>query len=87
MPSGRKAALRCWPDTEIGEADTLEQGFKLARSDNWDVAVLDLSLPDASGLEGLTHLRRAHVSLPILVLSMHDETAYASRALQQGASG
>jgi len=76
-----------WPDTEIGEADTLEQGLKLARSDSWDVAVLDLSLPDASGLEGLTHLRRAHASLPILVLSMHDETAYASRALQQGASG
>lgn len=76
-----------WPDTEIGEAESLERGLTLARTEIWDIAVLDLSLPDASGLEGLAQLRRAASGLPILVLSMHAEAAFASRALQMGASG
>lgn len=76
-----------WPDAAIGEAESLQQALALARGDAWDVAVLDLSLPDASGLEGLAQLRRAAPGLPILVLSMHAEDAYASRVLQQGAAG
>lgn len=76
-----------WAETEVGEAESLEQGLKLARAHRWDVAVFDLSLPDTSGLEGLAQLRRAAPDLPILVLSMHAEAAYASRALQLGAAG
>ena len=76
-----------WSSAEIGEAESLERALALARTGGWDVAVLDLSLPDASGLEGLAQLRRAAPALPILVLSMHNEAAYASRALQLGAAG
>lgn len=76
-----------WAETEVGEAESLEQGLKLARAHSWDVAVFDLSLPDTSGLEGLAQLRRAAPTLPILVLSMHAEAAYASRAFQLGAAG
>lgn len=76
-----------WQATEVGEADSLERGLELVRSQSWDVAVLDLSLPDASGLEGLAKLRRVAPGLPILVMSMHDEAAFASRALQMGAAG
>lgn len=76
-----------WTDACIGEAESLAQGLQQARDAAWDVAVLDLSLPDASGLEGLARLRRAAPTLPVLVLSMHAEAAYASRALQLGAAG
>lgn len=76
-----------WPDAAIGEAENLQQALALAREEAWNVAVLDLSLPDTGGLEGLAQLRRAASALPILVLSMHAEAAYASRALQLGAAG
>lgn len=76
-----------WADACIGEAENLARGLQQARAEPWDVAVLDLSLPDASGLEGLAQLRRAAPALPVLVLSMHAEAAYASRALQLGAAG
>lgn len=78
---------RRWPEAHVGEADTLQGALALARSEAWDVAVLDLSMSDSSGLEGLVQLHRAVPALPILVLSMHAETAFASRALQLGAAG
>ena len=83
----RQLIAQRWMDAEIGEAESLDRAIALARAGRWDVAVLDLSLPDASGLEGLAQLRRAVPELPILVLSMHGEAAYASRALQMGAAG
>ena len=51
------------------------------------VAVVDLNLPDAEGLEGLTILLKAQPSLRILVVSLNAEAAYATRALQLGAAG
>lgn len=83
----RQLVEQRWPDAAIGEAERLEQALALARAQAWDVALLDLSLPDTSGLEGLVQMRRAAPALKLLVLSMHDEVAYASRALQLGAAG
>lgn len=83
----RQLVERRWPEADIGEAESLGKALALARAQAWDVAVVDLSLPDASGLEGLATLRRAVPGLPLLVLSMHDEAAYAARALQLGAAG
>lgn len=76
-----------WTNADVAEGESLEQALKLARGQRWDVVVLDLSLPDADGLEGLAQLRRAVPDAPILVLSMHAEAAYARRALQLGAAG
>ncbi len=76
-----------WPEAEIGEADCLAQALARVREGPWDVAVLDLSMPDASGMEGLVQLRRAAPAVPVLVWSMHDETAFAQHALQLGAAG
>lgn len=76
-----------WLDARVTEADSLEQALSCVRGGGFDVAILDLSLPDVQGLEGLSTLRRAAPSLPLLVLSMHAESAYATRALQLGASG
>lgn len=74
-----------WPEADIVEAGTLAQA--LAALDGCTLAVLDLSLPDASGLEALVKLHRRAPALPLLVLSMHAEAAYAARALQLGAAG
>ena len=76
-----------WPDATIGEAACLAEALEQLRASPWELAVLDLSLPDTSGVEGLVQLRRAAPTTRVLMLSMHDEAAYAARALQLGAAG
>lgn len=87
----RQLIERRWPDAQVGEAETLADALAYsngqADGQAWDAIVLDLSLPDAAGLEGLTRLRRSVPRVPLLVLSMHNESAYAARALQLGAAG
>ncbi len=73
--------------TKIGEAATAEQAMQLVRESRWDVAILDLSLPDRSGLHLLTELKREQPDMPVLILSMHADDEYALRALRTGASG
>ena len=72
---------------KIGEAATAEAAMQLARESRWDAVILDLSLPDRSGLQVLTDLKREQPELPVIVLSMHAEDEYAIRALRIGASG
>lgn len=77
-----------WPQAVVGEADCLQQGLTLVRGGDWDLVVLDLSLPDATGMEGLVDFRRtAPDRIPILIWSMHDEATFAQRALELGAAG
>jgi DNA-binding NarL/FixJ family response regulator len=52
-----------------------------------DVVILDLSLRDSDGLELIKEIRSKHGQMPVLVLSMHDETIYAERLLSAGANG
>ncbi len=52
-----------------------------------DLAVLDISLPGMSGLELLKHLQALRPELPVLIVSRHDESLYAERALRAGARG
>lgn len=72
---------------KLGEASTADEALRLAREAQWDIVILDLSLPDRSGLTLLTELKREHPALPVLVLSMHAEDEYALRALRAGAAG
>ena len=72
---------------KIGEAATAAAAMQLARESRWDLVILDLSLPDRSGLQVLTDLKREQPELPVIVLSMHAEDEYAIRALRIGASG
>lgn len=83
----RQLIAQRWPEAELLEAGTLAEGLTLARSQPPAVAVLDLNLPDAAGVESVAACRRAFPALPLLVLSLNDEAAYASRVLQLGASG
>ncbi|MBP0618565.1 response regulator [Cupriavidus consociatus] len=67
-------------------AATSEEAFA-AMASQPDIAIVDLSLQSDSGLDLIKTLRQHHPSLAILVLSMHDETLFAERALRAGANG
>lgn len=71
----------------FGEAGTAQEALTLAREEEWDVAVLDLSLGSRSGLEVLKMLGQIRPQLPVLILSMHSEEQYARRAFRAGAAG
>jgi two-component system invasion response regulator UvrY len=71
----------------FGEASTGHEALRLAREQDWDLAVLDLSLGSQSGLEVLKELKQIRPRLPVLILSMHSEEQYARRAFKAGASG
>jgi DNA-binding NarL/FixJ family response regulator len=75
------------PGAEFGEAETGQRALELARAEQWDLAILDVSLPDQSGLELLKAIRGLDPAIPVLVLSMHSEEQFALRTLRAGASG
>ena len=70
-----------------GEARTGAEAMERVRAERWDVAILDLNLPDRPGLDVLTQIRVAAPQLPVLILSMHQQVSYAARALTAGAHG
>jgi DNA-binding NarL/FixJ family response regulator len=69
------------------QADCPEKAMQAAATAKPDVVVLDLALGAGSGLALIHDLREWHPRLPLLVLSMHDESLYAERILRAGASG
>ena len=71
----------------VGEAANAEEGLSEVRNTEWDVMVLDLTLPGMSGMDLLKDLRRERPALPVLVLSMHPPDQFARRAMNAGASG
>lgn len=70
-----------------GEADSGVSALKLARAGEWDVALLDISMPDKNGIDVLKQIKNEFPKNPVLMLSMHPEEHYAIRALKAGASG
>jgi DNA-binding NarL/FixJ family response regulator len=71
----------------VGEAANAEEGLMEIRGTEWDVMVLDLTLPGSSGMDLLKDLHRERPTLPVLVLSMHPPDQFARRAMNAGASG
>lgn len=73
----------------VGEASNGEEAIEriLAEDGIWDIVLLDISMPGKDGLEVLKKVRKARPSLPILILTMHDEELLALRYLKAGASG
>jgi two-component system invasion response regulator UvrY len=83
---GIKKIVRPHADLKIvGEAGDLRQAIALIAQVRPDVAVLDISLPDYDGLDGLAALRRHFPALRVVMLSMHPEERYALSALRAGA--
>jgi two-component system invasion response regulator UvrY len=60
---------------------------KVRKSSDWDVVILDITMPGTSGLDILKEMKHEHPKLPVLVLSIHPEDQYAMRVLKSGASG
>ena len=73
--------------TVCGESDTADGGLERIRVDRPDIAIVDLSLGMASGLQLVKTLNASLPDVRVLILSMHDETLHAERALAAGASG
>ena len=76
-----------FPDSQFGEACNAHQVFEKAQEQVWNIVILDINLPDKSGLDVLKQLKSVHPGLPIFVLSIHREEEYATRVLKAGASG
>jgi len=73
--------------TVCGEAEEMHSALQSIESAKPDIVVLDISLNGPDGLDLLKHLRSRHPKLPVLMLSMHDESIYAERTLRAGANG
>jgi len=85
---GLKGILGAASGIEVaGEAASGDEALALVRAQAFDVALLDLSMPGLSGIDLIKRLRLERPALRILVLSMHGEQQYATRALKAGAAG
>ena len=73
--------------TVAGEAASGQEVMARIRGEDYDVVVLDMSMPGRSGIELIKQVKDAKPKLRILVLTMHSEEQYAVRALKAGASG
>lgn len=72
---------------QFGEAESGAETIQQVRQRDWDVLVLDISMPDRSGLDVLKDVKSIRPNLPVLVLSVHPEDQYAVRTLKAGAAG
>lgn len=76
------------PEMEIaGEAANAQEAIRLIRSNEYDIVLLDIAMPDKSGVEVLKQIKREKPALPVLMLSMHPENRYAVQVLRSGADG
>ena len=70
-----------------GEACNAQEVRERMRAERWDVIVLDINMPGASGIELLAELRREHDAPRVLILTVSPEDQYAVRAIKAGAAG
>jgi DNA-binding NarL/FixJ family response regulator len=70
-----------------GEAEDAHAAMQLVMSTQPDIMIVDISLNGPDGLDLLKDIRTRYPDLPVLILSMHDESIYAERALRAGAQG
>ena len=85
---GLKRILAATTDLQVaGEAASGEAALALVKANDYDVAMIDMSMPGLSGIDLIKRLKLEKPKLRILVLSMHGEQQYAARALKAGAAG
>ena len=89
-PIMRKGLKQLFSETDdmavTGEASDGTQVLEMISRDTYDLVLLDISMPGKNGLEVLKELRANYEHIPVVMLSMHPEEQYASRALRAGAS-
>ncbi len=76
-----------FPGAAFGEASNAREAVELLRKKQWDVALLDITLPGKGGLDLLKDLKAEWPALPVLVLSGHAEDQFAVRVLKAGGGG
>jgi len=85
---GLKQLLAATADLRVeGEAANGDEALALAKANDYELAVIDLSMPGLAGIELVKRLKLEKPRLRVLVLSMHGEQQYAARAIRAGASG
>jgi len=85
---GLRRILAATSDIEVvAEAASGDETLALVKANDYDVAMLDLSMPGLAGIALVKRLKAEKPKLRVLVLSMHGEHQYAARALKAGASG
>jgi DNA-binding NarL/FixJ family response regulator len=85
---GLSLLLNREPDLVVcGEAEEATGAMHVLASARPDVLIVDISLTGPDGLDLLKNIRITHPTLPVLILSMHEESIYAERALRAGANG
>lgn len=74
-------------DIQFGEATSAQEALDQLRIEEYDVVILDVSMPGRSGLDALKEIKKDRPHLPVLMLSFHPEDQFATRVLKAGASG
>jgi len=83
----KEILVRELEDSTFGEAKDAEEVLVRMQSGDWDLLILDITMPGRSGLDVLRDLKVLRPKLPVLVLSVHSEAQYGKRILSAGASG
>jgi two-component system, NarL family, invasion response regulator UvrY len=83
----RRILTSAFLDLVVGEADSGEEAIRRFETENWDLVILDLSLPGLSGLDVIPLLKRLDPDARIIVVSMHPPQHFARRAVALGAMG
>ena len=83
----RQFLLESLPSAEIGEAGSGNDALTSLQRQEWDLLVLDINMPDRSGLDILRHVKAGHPGTRVLVLSGYPERQYALNVLRAGAAG
>lgn len=88
MRKGLAMTLQAEADMDVcGQSESAEEGLQLLEDHDPDIAIVDISLPGMSGLELTKHIQALKPKVKVLVVSRHDESLYAERAIRAGARG
>lgn len=83
----KQVLAKSFPSAVVGEAQNAEEALEAIRRKNWDLLVMDITMPGRSGLDVLKDIQLAKPKLPVLIMSMHGEDQFAVRVLKSGAAG
>src|SRR5713226_702633 len=83
----KEILVRELENSVFGDAKDAQEVLARTQSEDWDLVILDITMPGRSGLDVLRDLKALRPKLPVLILSMHSEAQYGRRILRAGASG
>jgi DNA-binding NarL/FixJ family response regulator len=83
----KHVVLEAFGNADIGEAQNAQDALDQIRKKDWDVVLMDITMPGRSGIDILRDIKLARPALPVLILSMHGEEQFGRRVLKAGAAG